>query len=163
MSHFDARALRSAFGCFATGVTVITADAGEGAFGMTVNSFASLSMEPPLLLWNLQRDSDCFDSLLKAEHYAVNVLCSEQQPLSDACARKGDHALAEGLWQAGESGCPVLCKSLACFECAVREHYSGGDHIILVGEVLFFRSTEGEPLLFYGGAYRVLAEKDGAS
>lgn len=161
MSSLDALALRRAFGRFATGVTVVTVDTGEVPLGITVNSFASLSLEPPLLLWNLQRDSDCFDVFTKVEHYAVNVLHAGQQPLSEACARKGDHVLAKEHWQAGESGCPVLCQSLACFECAVRQRHDGGDHIILVGEVLFFRNAEGgAPLLFYGGTYHTLAEDD---
>ena len=159
MSEFDARALRDAFGRFTTGITVITAAAEDGPFGMTVNSFASLSMEPPLLLWNLQRDSDCFAAFAGIEHFAVNVLHAGQQSIAEACARKADHALAQELWQPGEAGCPVLRQSLACFECAAHERYEGGDHVILTGKVLCFRCSTGEPLLFYGGGYRVLAQE----
>ncbi len=154
-----ARALRDSLGRFATGVSVVTAARRDGvAFGMTVNSFASLSLNPPLVLWNLQRDSECLADFEAASHYAVNVLRADQQALSTRYTRQGAHELDAGDATVGGSGCPVLATSLACFECELRTHHPGGDHIIMIGAVVHHRHSEGLPLLFYSGHYGQLAE-----
>lgn len=152
--------LRNAFGQFATGITVITANPdGFEPFGMTVNSFSSLSLDPPLLLWSLQNDSDCCEAFAAASHFAVNILNDEQQALSGRYAKKGEHALEQGDYKVGESGCAVLNESLAYFECRSAERYEGGDHTILVGEVECFEvSDEQSPLLFFAGKYHTLAK-----
>ena len=152
----DSRELRNAFGRFATGVCVITANPDDTpAFGMTVNSFSALSLEPPLLLWSLQNDSDCFEAFERAEGFTVNILGREQEDFSNACAKKGNHDLAEGDFTLGESGLPVLNEALASFECKTWARYPGGDHVILVGQVEnMTNDNDAEPLLFYSGQYR---------
>lgn len=153
--------LRNALGRFATGVCVITADpAGMPAFGMTVNSFASLSLDPPLVLWSLQKTSDCRAGFDAAERYCVNVLSVDQKDLSGRFARKNDHAMRDGDgWFAGETGLPVLEGCLVSFECTIQDRFDGGDHIILVGRVVAMHHGDAtEPLLFFGGAYNSLAK-----
>ncbi len=154
----DSGEFRSALGCFATGVCVITASPdGWGPLGITVNSFASVSLEPPLVLWSLQNDSEIYDAWENARRYAVNILRSGQRELSDQYARKGDHLLSDGHWAAGRSGAPVLSDSLVSFECERAATYPGGDHIIILGRVLAIeRRGDGQPLLFCRGGYREL-------
>jgi 3-hydroxy-9,10-secoandrosta-1,3,5(10)-triene-9,17-dione monooxygenase reductase component len=156
----DPKELRNAFGSFATGVTIISYTSASGQHsGMTVNSFASVSLDPPLLSWNLQKNSDCYDDVMGLEHYAVNVLSSEQSDISNSLARKNMHELnsldGSGLWEMGEY-CPIIKNSLACFECRTWKHCEGGDHIILLGEVLCYERNEGAPLLFFAGNYAAL-------
>ena len=155
---FDKLPFRRALGRFATGVCVITANPpGFRPFGLTVNSFASLSLTPPLVLWSLQKNSDTAEAFRVATQYCVNVLAAEQQALSARFARKGAHELADGEWASGSAGLPVLAGSLASFECDIEARHDGGDHIILVGRVLALRSAaNGRPVLFYEGGYREL-------
>jgi flavin reductase (DIM6/NTAB) family NADH-FMN oxidoreductase RutF len=155
---FDHLQFRRALGRFPTGVCVITAEApGHRPFGLTVNSFASLSLAPPLVLWSLQKSSDTMDAFRIATHYCVNVLSHEQQPLSTRFARKAEHALHEGEYHRGSTGLPVLQGALASFECAIDARHDGGDHIILVGRVLALEaSAGGRALVFYDGGYREL-------
>ncbi len=152
--------LRNAFGQFPTGVTVITANPdGYQPFGMTVNSFASLSLSPPLLLWSLQNDSECWDAFQASNQYAVNVLAEDQEPLSRLYAKKGDHVLDKKHYRIGESGCAVLNNVIASFECSIQERVDGGDHTILIGRVLEFDSvSDAKPLVFFGGQYRRIIE-----
>jgi flavin reductase (DIM6/NTAB) family NADH-FMN oxidoreductase RutF len=154
----DSRDLRNACGRFATGVCVITANPGDTApFGMTVNSFSALSLDPPLVMWSLQNDSDCFAAFEQADGYAINILGSDQQDLANACAKKGNHTLSTEDFVLGQSGLPVLTEALASFECKVWARYPGGDHVILVGQVeQMTNSNEADPLLFYSGQYRGL-------
>jgi flavin reductase (DIM6/NTAB) family NADH-FMN oxidoreductase RutF len=154
----DSRELRNAYGRFATGVCVITANPGDTApFGMTVNSFAALSLDPPLLLWNLQNDSECFAAFEEAEGFTVNVLAHGQQDLSNACAKKGNHSLSADDFTIGESGLPILNEAIASFECKTWARYPGGDHVILVGQVEQMKNDKDvDPLVFYSGQYRGL-------
>lgn len=153
--------LRNAFGLFPTGVTVITANPeGHSPFGMTVNSFSSLSLEPPLLLWSMQNDSECAAGFEAATHYTVNVLAESGEELSRRYAKKGDHELLEADFHIGESGCAVLNSCLASFECAMEQRVEGGDHTILIGRVVAMNATPGDkPLLFFGGQYQRLANQ----
>lgn len=153
---FDRLQLRNAFGRFATGVCVVTANPeGFEPFGMTVNSFSSVSLEPPLLLWSLQKDSECMPAFAAANRFAVNVLCSEQRDISMQYARKGGHALRAEHICTGATGLPLLRDALANFECELWQRYDGGDHVILVGRVLATEhAAAGKPLLFFGGAYQ---------
>lgn len=152
------RAFRDALGWFTTGVAVITAQAdNEPPIGITVNSFSSVSLDPPLVLWCLDKGSDTFETFERADHFAVNVLHRGHQDLSNRLAKKGDHAL-EGLEVAvGDSGCPRLSDILAHFECKIVARHDAGDHVIFVGEVLDFSAAEeGEPLLYHRGRYHEL-------
>ncbi len=154
----EGRELRNLLGRFATGVCVITAISPEGrALGMTANSFASVSLEPPLVLWSLQNNSEVFETFAAPKHYAINVLTSEQLPLSNQYARKGDHLLDPEHYRLGRYGTPLIRNALVSFECELHATHAGGDHQIIVGRV---RDTVaravGQPLLFYCGAYREL-------
>lgn len=151
----DSREFRNALGRFATGVCVITANPdGHAPFGMTVNSFASVSLDPPLVLWSLQNNSECYPAFELANGFTVNVLAHDQQHLSNLYAKKGDHALREDHYRLGRNGHPILLGALTSFECSTHAWHEGGDHKILVGKVedVIDRPT-GKPLVFYSGAY----------
>lgn len=155
---FDSRALRNAFGRFATGICVVTANSAEtGPMGMTINSFSSVSLEPPLVMWSLQNNSECFGLFTQARQFAINILADDQLEHSMRYARKSEHALLPDHFRIGSNGAPVLRGALASFECDLWRSYEGGDHVLLVGRVktLHNRPT-GKPLLFFGGAYRQL-------
>lgn len=155
----DTREFRNALGRFATGVCVITTQVeGEKPFGMTVNSFASVSLEPPLILWSLQKDSDCFAAFQTVKKFAVNILTAEQQSLSNQYAKKNEHDLIEGSYTETATGCVILNDAPTSFECEIDAVHEGGDHLIIVGRVLAMSSQEEapDPLLFYAGKYREL-------
>ena len=151
--------LRNALGSFATGITVITSKApSDEAIGMTVNSFASLSLDPPLVLWSLQNNSECAPIFSQVSHYNVSVLSTDQQDLSNRYAKKGSHGLDKADYQEGEASGVVIKNAIASFECKIEHRLEGGDHTIMVGRVLAFNTaTDGEPLLFHSGKYRTLA------
>jgi flavin reductase (DIM6/NTAB) family NADH-FMN oxidoreductase RutF len=155
---FDNLQFRNALGRFATGVCVITArPEGHAPFGVTVNSFSSLSLTPPLVLWSLQKNSDTMDAFRVAQQFCVNVLAQEQKALSGRFAKKGDHALRPDEFTTGETGLPVLKHCLASFECDVDARHDGGDHVILIGRVAAMTvASGGRPLVFYEGGYREL-------
>jgi flavin reductase (DIM6/NTAB) family NADH-FMN oxidoreductase RutF len=155
----DTKALRRCLGKFATGVTVVTCCNPDGdPRGITANSFSSVSLEPPLVLWNIAKVSNSLNAFLKAEFFAINVLNAEQQAQSAHFARS-DHTLFENVdYELNPEGAPILPGSLAVFECRTHQVHDCGDHHIIVGEVLRFRNEEGEPLLFFGGRYRRLQQ-----
>ena len=156
LPSLDVREFRNALGQFATGVCLIgAAPTGFAPFAMTVNSFASVSLEPALVLWSLQKSSNCCEAFAKTENFSVNVLTQDQQDICNRYASKNDHQLALEHYQMGLTGSPVLRGALVTFECEVWARYPGGDHIIMVGEVVKMHSQPGEqPLLFHGGKYR---------
>jgi flavin reductase (DIM6/NTAB) family NADH-FMN oxidoreductase RutF len=154
----DARTFRDALGCFATGVTIITAMDAEGnPIGLTANSFTSVSLDPPLLLVCVANNAGSAAVLRGAERFAVNVLQIGQQPTSNRFAGKGEDRFANTPWEVGEFGTPVLTGSLSSFECARDAVHDGGDHFILVGRVLkaMFEPRR-DPLLYFRGKYRRL-------
>ena len=155
---FDSRELRNALGRFATGVCLITAVDDEGrALALTANSFSSVSLDPPLVLWNLQNNSEVYDTFARPKYFAINVLSSEQQEHSNRYAKKGDHLLAPEHFTEGKSGAPVINAALVSFECELEARHAGGDHLIIVRRVLdMVEREDGDPLLFYAGAYREL-------
>ena len=155
----DSREFRDALGCFATGVCVMTANPeGWQPFGVTANSFASVSLDPPLILWSLQNDSEMFEAWQQSTRFAVNILRSDQRDLSHQYAVKGDHVLSEEHFEIGTSGVPIMPDSLVSFECEVEAVHPGGDHVIIVARVLEMENRDnGEPLLFCRGGYRELA------
>ncbi|MEE8057951.1 MAG: flavin reductase family protein [Pseudomonadales bacterium] len=154
----DSREFRNALGSFATGVCVITANTeGHEAIGMTVNSFTSVSLDPALVLWCLQNDSECGPLFEKVDKFAVNILAADQQDLSTFYARQGDHLLASEHFRISNSGIPVMRGVVTTFECDMWARYPGGDHIILIGEAFAMETnTNKQPLLFSSGQYREL-------
>ncbi|QJQ31361.1 alpha/beta fold hydrolase [Sphingomonas lacunae] len=154
----DARTFRDALGCFATGVTIVTAMDGDGnPVGLTANSFTSVSLDPPLLLVCIANNAGSRPVLESAERFAVNVLQIGQQPTSNRFAGRGEDRFASTPWQVGEFGTPVLTGSLASFECGRHALYEGGDHIILVGKVMkAMFEPQRDPLLYFRGKYRRL-------
>lgn len=155
---FDGRDMRDALGRFATGVCVITTTTDDQrALGMTANSFSSVSLDPPLVLWSLQNNSDVYEPFATPKHFAINVLAKEQQDLSSQYARKGDHIIDPEHYRVGKYGSPVVRDALVTFECELDATHEGGDHLIIVGRVLNMVSRPtGEPLLFFAGGYREL-------
>jgi Conserved protein/domain typically associated with flavoprotein oxygenases, DIM6/NTAB family len=154
----DARTFRDALGCFATGVTVVTAMCPDGSpVGLTANSFTSVSLDPPLLLVCIANSAGSAPFLRDAERFAVNVLQIGQQPTSNRFAGKGEDRFGLTPWEVGEYGTPVLTGSLSSFECARDAVHDGGDHFILVGRVLkaIFEPRR-DPLLYFRGKYRKL-------
>ncbi|QIL01382.1 flavin reductase family protein [Sphingomonas sinipercae] len=157
-SGSDPRTLRDALGCFATGVTVVTCiDAKGQPFGLTANSFTSVSLEPPLLLVCIARDARCAPALAAASHFAVNVLQTGQEPQSILFSTRDQDRFGAAAWSTGETGAPLLRESLCVFECDRHAVYDGGDHDILVGKVVraSFDPTL-DPLLYFRGRYRRL-------
>jgi flavin reductase (DIM6/NTAB) family NADH-FMN oxidoreductase RutF len=152
--------LRNAFGHFATGVTIITTRTTAGhPVGMTVNSFASLSLDPPLALWSLARASVNFDVFHGATHFAVHVLGTDQSPLARQFATRDIDRFLGVTTTACASGVPRLDDYHACFECETYARYDGGDHSIIVGRILEVDERPGDPLLFYRGRFaRIVAE-----
>ncbi|MFO7603506.1 MAG: flavin reductase family protein [Gammaproteobacteria bacterium] len=155
----DGRELRNALGRFATGVCLVTARREGGqALALTANSFSSVSLDPPLVLWSLQNNSEVFPVYSGALSFAINVLAHDQQELSSRYARKGNHILeAKHFTSGGKSGAPLINGALVSFECSLYATYPGGDHLIIVGRVeAVHTDPDRDPLLFYGGAYRAL-------
>jgi flavin reductase (DIM6/NTAB) family NADH-FMN oxidoreductase RutF/2-polyprenyl-6-methoxyphenol hydroxylase-like FAD-dependent oxidoreductase len=153
----DLRGLRHALGQFATGVTVVTTRDGDGRpVGVTANSFTSLSLEPPLVLWCLARDSSSLAAFRDCTHFGVNVLSASQHHLSRLFATSGADRFAGGaVVQDGPSGVPLLEGALAHLVCRHVRQLEGGDHEIVIGEVESYETFEGEPLVFHSGSYRV--------
>jgi len=151
----DSKTFRQCLGKFATGVTVVTCRDGNGnACGITANSFSSVSLEPPLVLWNIAKVSNSLQAYLDAEHFAVNVLACDQQSLSSHFA-SSDHTLFQHIdYSLTDGGAPALAGTLALFECRTHAIHDCGDHYIIVGEVTGFTFADGDPLLFFGGGYR---------
>jgi flavin reductase (DIM6/NTAB) family NADH-FMN oxidoreductase RutF len=157
-SGHDPRTLRDALGCFATGVTVVTCldDSGKPA-GLTVNSFTSVSLDPPLLLVCVHKMAASAEALTTASHFAVNVLQTGQQPASITFSTRVEDRFGDTPWSCGEAGAPILKDSLSVFECERYGVHDGGDHHILVGQVVkasFDASLD--PLLSFRGRYRRL-------
>jgi flavin reductase (DIM6/NTAB) family NADH-FMN oxidoreductase RutF/pimeloyl-ACP methyl ester carboxylesterase len=157
-SGSDARTLRDAMGCFATGVTIITAHAADGRpIGLTANSFTSVSLDPPLLLVCIANNAGSAETLRSIDGFAVNVLQIGQQPVSNLFAGKSEDRFAGTRWEIGEYGAPILPSSLGIFECKRDSLHEAGDHFILVGRVekASFEPRR-DPLLYFRGKYRRL-------
>lgn len=156
--EIDGRELRNALGRFATGVCIISTVTESGEpLGLTANSFASVSLEPPLVLWSLQNNSDVFEVFSRPRHYAINVLAREHHEHSNRYAKKGDHLLDPAHFTPGQFGSPLINDALVSFECELHATHEGGDHLIIVGLVKAMHARDaGEPLLFYSGGYHHL-------
>ena len=150
----DKRAFRDALGAFATGVTIVTTtDAAGAPVGVTASSFNSVSLDPPLVLWSLAKTSGSRDAFCSSGHFAIHVLGESQEGVSNRFARPGTDKFSDVGWSAGDAGSPLLNDYAAAFQCRTRYQYEGGDHIILVGEVVAFDVRDQAPLLFHAGRY----------
>jgi flavin reductase (DIM6/NTAB) family NADH-FMN oxidoreductase RutF len=147
----DPQALRAAFGRFATGVTLVTTMGPQGPVGFTANSFSSVSLDPPLVLWSPARASRRFGVFAGAAHYAIHVLGTEQGDLIRRFGREGE-GFSDLPHEMTAEGLPTL-PALARFDCAAHAAHDGGDHAILVGRVLRVAVREGAPLVFSQGRY----------
>jgi len=156
--EFDTIAFRRALGMFATGITVVTARTPDGRrIGLTVNSFNSVSLAPPLVLWSLARHLPVLADFERCSHYAINVLATHQQPLSQRFATRADDKFAELDVREGVTGAPLLPDCCAWFECRNGIRHDGGDHLLFIGQVEAFDRGEGEPLIYHAGRYRYLS------
>ncbi len=157
MAEVDQRNFRSALGQFATGVTIITALSDDSSpIGMTANSFASVSLEPPLVLWSVAQSSPLYSAFLAASHYAVHVLDDSQKSLSQRFSDDDVDKFADLKFFRGIHNLPLLNQHIALMQCKVIDRHLAGDHMILVGEVLDIQSGSNDPLVFFSGAYRRL-------
>ena len=154
----DARLLRDAMGCFATGVTIVTTRERDGRpVGLTANSFTSVSLDPPLILFCLAKTSASLEAFRTAEHFAVNVLHIGQQPTSGVFARASADRFEGVEWETWTSGAPILSNSLGSFECQAHQVVDAGDHLVFIGRVTRARfEPERDPLLYFRGKYRRL-------
>jgi flavin reductase (DIM6/NTAB) family NADH-FMN oxidoreductase RutF len=152
---FSLREFRAALGMFATGVTIVTGrDANGQRIGLTANSFNSVSLEPPLVLWSLARAAGSMPAFTRGSHYAINILAAEQHELAERFASKSRDRFAGLSFREGAGGAPLIEGSAAIFECFNRSRYEEGDHVIFVGEVERCESRPGaQPLIFHGGRY----------
>jgi flavin reductase (DIM6/NTAB) family NADH-FMN oxidoreductase RutF len=159
-SPIDPRDFRNALGSFATGVTVITAMGPDGKpTGLTCNSFASVSLNPPLVLWSLVIFSPSMGVFQNASHFAVNVLGASQQALATQFATRSGDKFAGVAWQPGLGNAPILAGCVANFQCRAADRYYGGDHVIFLGAVEAYAYNRDEPLLFAQGGYGRLIGK----
>jgi len=150
----DVAAYRRALSCFATGVTVVTTLDGEGQrVGITVSSFNSVSLDPPLVLWSIGKDSLSYDAFVNAKSFVVNVLSTQQSELCSRFAAKGSDKFVGLDCRSGIGGAPILPDCAACFECSTEHLYAGGDHTIIVGRVEKFADREVDPLIIYRSDY----------
>lgn len=152
---FDPRHLRNALGWFATGVTIVTARSSAGELiGITANSFNTVSLDPPLVLFSLGRRALSLPLFEDAGAFAINVLSEDQKELSSVFATQGAAKFDNLAYEVWETGAPILPHTLASFECRTRSTHDGGDHVIFVGHVMRYRSDDhGRPLLYFRGKY----------
>ncbi len=151
----DRLKFRQALSQYATGVTVVSALKTDGSpAGLTVNSFTSVSLDPPLILWCLGLDSSAFDIFSNIDRFAVNVLTADQMDLAILFASNRKDKFTGVAWQPGIGGIPLIKGSLATFECRLETTYPGGDHIILLGRVEYYSVKEGKPLLFHNSRFQ---------
>jgi flavin reductase (DIM6/NTAB) family NADH-FMN oxidoreductase RutF len=153
----DSQELRRVLGHFATGVTVITTKDLTGApFGLTANAFTSLSLNPPLILICVDKGAQCYGCFADPNVFTVNFLREDQEEISRRFATKGADKFAGLNWHEGTNGAAVLNGAIGYLECKIVQSYDGGDHTIIIGEVLNAVATGGQPLLFFRGKYRRL-------
>lgn len=159
----DARQFRSALGAFATGVTIVTSrDAAGHDVGLTANSFNSVSLDPPMVLWSLAKSARTLPAFLAATHFAVHVLAADQEELSLRFAARGAEKFAGLDLERGAAGVPLLRGCSARFQCRTAFRHEGGDHVIFVGAVESFDHSDRPPLVFHGGRYALTVSKEPA-
>ena len=149
----DLRGYRNALGSFGTGVAVVTGASEGRPFGMTINSFSSVSLQPALVLWSIDSRATHYHPFLAAERFAIHVLGADQKDVSDRFAATGGDKFTGVAWELDDSGVPRLLGCLARFQCLREAIHPGGDHEILLGRVELFETMPGAPLLFVQGRY----------
>ncbi|AMS45324.1 flavin reductase [Aminobacter aminovorans] len=154
----DPKAFRRALGSFPTGVTIITSAGNGGPVGVTANSFSSVSLDPPLVLWSLSHGSRSYQAFKECEHFAINVLTEDQVDVSQAFASASEDKFSLAAWRKGQTGSPLIDNALAYFDCVCEARYEGGDHTIMIGRVVDFARYEGAPLAFSQGRYGVTVD-----
>ena len=148
------REFRSVCGKFATGITIATAVGTDGQpHGLTVNSFTSVSLHPPLVLICLDHRVRLLEPCLQSGYFGINILSEHQEALSCRFAQSGVDRFADIAWRSGQTGVPLLPEVLATLECRLVQTLTAGDHMVLIGEVLHLACREGKPLAYFGGAY----------
>lgn len=161
-NKIDPRALRHALGCFATGVAVVTSvTRGRHQIGLTINSFSSLSLEPPLVLWSLSLDSGLKDHFQPGCPFVINFLAEGQQDIAHTFAKAREDRFRGIRTREGLGGAPLFEDHAGYIECETAAVHPGGDHIIIVGRVVSFGEGQGRPLIFHKGAYRALHKGKG--
>lgn len=161
---FDPKAFRRALGNFATGVTIITAEGSDGEkVGVTANSFGSLSMDPPLVLWSSMKTALSCKIFESASHFAVNILASDQMDMSNHFARQQVDKFAEVDWEKGLGGAPIFPNCAGRFQCESYDKLDGGDHWIFVGKVIEFDDFGRAPLCFHQGGYSMVVNHPGTA
>lgn len=154
-ADMDQMQLRRALGRFATGVTVVTCQGASGPIGITANSFASVSLYPPLVLWLPAKATRRYTDFVKARLFSIHVLDETQLSLSHAFAKNGSGF--DGLvWEYDARQVPILKHALARFDCHLHAQHDGGDHTIILGHVDHFETSDGQPLIFSQGSYNSL-------
>lgn len=154
------RLLRNALGCFGTGVTIVTAATIDGPAAITANSFSSVSLTPPLVLWSLDKNSSRFNTFSNAENYSIHVLNTQQEDLCMDVARNPALLSAQNL-HTNDFGVPVLDDCMVRFDCSLETTYEAGDHVIILGRVqLATQHNSCDPLMFYRGDIRNLASQN---
>lgn len=157
----DSRSFRQALGCFATGVTVVTTLDPKGhAVGLTVNSVTSVSLDPPLLSFCIDKKAHLFPIFRRSTTFAINILAADQKDISQHFAHSRGHPLPPKIWDMTSDECPLLKKTLAWIICRKTATYKGGDHAIILGEVTRLHKRPGitNPLLYFRSQYRLIKD-----
>lgn len=148
------RPLKDAFGRFATGVAVASCKLTDGSFRLlTVNSFTSVSLAPPLVSWCVESRASAYPEFMEVDHYAISVLTAGRRDLSDRFAGHAPTPLEPGEYEIWQTGAPILTDRAAGFDCKIQARHKAGDHVILVGEVLRFDSRNARPLVYFASNY----------
>lgn len=155
--EIDPRALRDVLGCFATGVCVVTSVGDDNKpVGMTINSFSSVSLDPPLVLWSIALRSPSRDAYRRHAGFAINIMCAESKALSLSFSTPSENKFADVDWYEGHFGLPVLNNAMATLECETQDRIISGDHEIYIGRVLRIDHKDRAPLLFHRGKFATL-------
>jgi len=153
-NNVDLQEFKRALSCFATGVAIATTlDSDGNKVGMTISSFNSVSLDPPLVLWSIANDANSYSAFTDAKYFAVNVLAMHQDHIASQFAQKGEDKFQGLECRRGIHGVPLLPEYAACFECSTENIFDGGDHKIIVGRVLRLDDKESDPLIFYRGRF----------
>lgn len=154
MSTIDSSTFRHVLGHFPTGVTIVSADPGDGPVGMAVGSFTSVSLDPPLVAFLPAKTASAWPGIESAGHFCVNILSDAQADLSGVFSSKGEDRFAGVEWETAITGAPVISGCLAWIDCEIEAVYEGGDHWIVLGRVVELEAApDGAPLLFFKGGY----------
>jgi len=154
MQPFDNRALRDVLSCFATGVTVVTTIGEDGApMGLVVNSFSSVSLDPPLILWSIGLGAPSLPAFRRHPGFAINIMGADDKEKTLQFAQPSDDKFKDVAWRAGRHGVPVLDDAIATLECGMHQRMACGDHEIIIGKVVQIARNDGRPLLFHRGQF----------